>query len=69
MNSLSVSSKSWILKKYNQDDVIFFKDNYSLDEIISKLLSIISAMTASIEIFTKSDTLLGKSSPIYSLIN
>ena len=40
MNSLSVSSKSWILKKYNQDDVIFFKDNYSLDEIISKLLSI-----------------------------
>ena len=40
MNSLSVSSKSWILKKYNQDDVAFFKDNYSLDEITSKLLSI-----------------------------
>ena len=40
MNSLSVSSRSWILKKYNQDDVMFFKDNYSLDEITSKLLSI-----------------------------
>ena len=40
MNSLSVSSKNWILRKYNQEDVIFFKDNFFLDEIISKLLSI-----------------------------
>ena len=40
MNTLSVSSKNWILKKYNQEDVIFFKDNFSLDEITSKLLSI-----------------------------
>ena len=39
MNSLSVSSRNWVLK-YNQEDVMFFKDNYSLDEIISKLLSI-----------------------------
>ena len=40
MNSLSVSSRNWVLKKYNQEDVMFFKDNYSLDEITSKLLSI-----------------------------
>ena len=40
MNTLSVSSKNWILKQYNQEDVIFFKDNFSLDEITSKLLSI-----------------------------
>ncbi len=40
MNSLSISSRNWILKKYNQDDVVFFKNNYSLDEITSKLLSI-----------------------------
>ena len=40
MNSLSVSSRNWILKKYNQDDVIFFKENYFIDEITSKLLSI-----------------------------
>ena len=40
MSLLSVSSKSWILKKYNQDDVMFFKDNFSLDEITSRLLSI-----------------------------
>ena len=40
MNSLSVSSKNWILKEYNQEDVTFFKDNFFLDEITSKLLSI-----------------------------
>ena len=37
MNSLSVSSKNWILRKYNQEDVIFFKDNFFLDEIIFHL--------------------------------
>ena len=40
MNSLSISGKNWILKKYNQDEISFFKDNFSLDETISKLLSI-----------------------------
>ncbi len=40
MNSLSISGKSWILKKFNQEDLNFIKDNYSLDEITSKLLSI-----------------------------
>ena len=40
MSSLSLSGKSWFLKKYNQEDVTFIKDNYSLDEITSKLLSI-----------------------------
>ena len=40
MSSLSLSGKSWFLKKYNQQDVTFIKDNYSLDEITSKLLSI-----------------------------
>ena len=40
MISLSVSGKNWILKKYNQENLIFFKENFSLDEITSKLLSI-----------------------------
>ena len=40
MNSLSISGKNWILKKFNQEDIYFLKDNYSLDEITSKLLSI-----------------------------
>ena len=40
MNIDSVSNKSWIFKKYNEQDVLFYKENYSLDEITSKLLSI-----------------------------
>ena len=40
MNSLSLSGKSWILKQFNKEDLIFIKNNYSLDEITSKLLSI-----------------------------
>ncbi len=40
MNSISVSNKSWILKKYNENQLSYFKDNFSLDEITSKLLSI-----------------------------
>ena len=36
----SVSNKNWIFKKYNDQDVTFYKENYSLDEIVSKLLSI-----------------------------
>ncbi len=51
MNLLSVSSRSWILKKYNQDDVIFFRDNYFLDEITSKLLSIRNIKKDQVESF------------------
>ena len=40
MNSFSVSNKEWILKKFDQEDAIFFKENFFLDEITSKLLSI-----------------------------
>ncbi len=40
MNSLSVSGKQWIIKKYNQADLSFLKENLFLDEITSKLLSI-----------------------------
>ena len=40
MNTLSISGKNWILKKYNQDQVTYLKDNFSLNEITSKLLSI-----------------------------
>ena len=40
MNALSISGKNWILKEYNPDDIVFFKENFSLDEITSKLLSI-----------------------------
>ena len=40
MTSLSVSGKNWILKKFNQEDISFFKENFLLDEITAKLLSI-----------------------------
>jgi len=40
MNVYSISGKNWILKKFNQDDLLYLKDNFSLDEITSKLLSI-----------------------------
>ena len=40
MNILSVSGKNWVLKKYNQEEISYLKENFSLDEITSKLLSI-----------------------------
>ena len=40
MKSVSISGKNWIFKKYNQEDIRFIKENFSLDEITSKLLSI-----------------------------
>ena len=40
MTLSSVSNKSWIFKEYNDQDILFFKENFSLDEITSKLLSI-----------------------------
>ena len=38
MNSVSVTGKNWILKKFNQEKISFLKDNFFLDEIIAKLL-------------------------------
>ncbi len=40
MNLISVSGKNWLLKKYSEENLNFLKDNFSLDEITSKLLSI-----------------------------
>ena len=40
MNTSSVSGKIWKLKKFNQDEISYLKDNFFLDDITSKLLSI-----------------------------
>ena len=40
MNSLSVSGKNWIIKKFDQEEITYLKDNFFLDEITAKLLSI-----------------------------
>ena len=38
MNEFSVSGKRWAFKKFNQENINFLKENFSLDEITSKLL-------------------------------
>ena len=40
MNSVSVGGKNWILRKFDQNDIKYIKENFSLDEITSRLLSI-----------------------------
>tara|TARA_B110000881_G_scaffold136291_1_gene119999 strand:- start:200 stop:1981 length:1782 start_codon:yes stop_codon:yes gene_type:complete len=51
MNSVSVTGKKWILKKFDMQDVKFIKDNFFLDEVTSKLLSIKSIKRSSIKNF------------------
>ena len=53
MNSLSVSRKNWIFKKFDQGDIISFKETFFLDEIISKLLSIRKVKKDEIKSFLK----------------
>ncbi len=38
MNSISVTGKNWIIRKFDQEKIIFLKDNFFLDEITAKLL-------------------------------
>jgi len=40
MKTQSVSGKNWILKDFIQKDILYLKENFNLDEITSKLLSI-----------------------------
>ena len=53
MNSLSVSGKNWISKKFNSEEIDFFKTNYLLDEIVAKLLSIRKIKKEEISFFLK----------------
>ena len=38
MSSVSITGKNWILKNFNQEKIVFLKDNFFLDEITAKLL-------------------------------
>ena len=40
MNFTSVSGKSWVFKKYLDSDIKEYKETYSLDEIVARLLAI-----------------------------
>ena len=53
MSSLSVSGKNWVLKKFNQTEISYIKDNYFLDEITAKLLSIRNIKNEDINSFLK----------------
>ncbi len=51
MNSVSVTGKSWILKKFDQEKIVYLKDNFSLDEITAKLLVLRNIKKEDIESF------------------
>ena len=53
MSSISLSGKNWIPKKFNQSEISFFKDNFFLDEITAKLLSIRNIKKKDINNFLK----------------
>jgi len=40
MNFTSVSGKNWVFKKFNSSDIKIYSEDYSLNEIVAKLLSI-----------------------------
>jgi hypothetical protein len=40
MSSVSVTGKEWIFKNFDQNKILYLKDNFFLDEIIAKLLTI-----------------------------
>ncbi len=51
MNELSLSGKNWIYKKFDSSYVDFLKENFFLDEITAKLLSIRNINKDSIQSF------------------
>ena len=53
MNDLSLSGKKWIYKKFNSNYVNYLKENYLLDDITAKLLSIRNIEKEYIESFLK----------------
>ena len=53
MDDLSLSGKKWLLKKFDNNYIKFLKENYSLDEITAKLLSIRNIDKSYIESFLK----------------
>ena len=53
MEDLSISGKNWIFKKFDSSYVNFLKENFYLDEITAKLLSIRNIDKKNIESFLK----------------
>jgi single-stranded-DNA-specific exonuclease len=53
MSSASVSGKNWILKKFNEEDVLYLKNNYYLSETVSRLLAIRKIKKQEIQTYLK----------------
>ena len=53
MNIVSVNGKNWIFKKFDFSDIKKYSENYLLDEIVSKLLSIRKKNIEDINLFLK----------------
>ena len=51
MSFSSVSGKNWLFKKFDSSDIIKFSENYSLTEIVAKLLSIRKKNIDNIDLF------------------
>ena len=51
MNSVSVTGKNWILKRFNQEKIVFLKNNFFLDEITAKLIALRNIKDEEIEGF------------------
>jgi len=51
MNLASVSGKKWIFNLYSDSDIKNYSENYSLDEIVAKLLSIRKKNIDNVELF------------------
>ena len=59
----SVLGKSWISKKYNEETVSFLKNNFSLSEILSRLIAIRDIKIEDIDLIksmSKNTPLLGR---------
>ena len=51
MNNVSIKGKDWILKNYNEEKVNFFKENFNLSEILSKLIAIRNFQPKEVQLF------------------
>ena len=51
MSLQSVSGKNWISKKFSSEEINFFKENFFIDEITAKLLSIRKIKKEEIKLF------------------
>ena len=51
MNFKSVTGKNWILKDYDNNIVNFYKDNFLLDEVTSRLLAVRNINKEDVQLF------------------